>query len=169
MVNLSRKIRLAGIIENSYTDGIGIRFTIFTQGCNHKCLNCQNPETWSFDGGYDVDIDLLISKIKEDPLLDGVTFSGGDPMYQAKECCELAKLIKSETSLNIWCYTGFTFEELIKDNEKMKFMQYIDVLVDGDYQETKRSLSLSFRGSSNQRLIDVRKSLDEKEVILLDI
>ena len=162
-------IKLSGIIEESYTDGIGIRYTIFVQGCAHKCYNCQNPETWDFNSGKFVKIDTLITAIKANPLLDGVTISGGDPMYQPLQIFDLVKRIKQETNLNIWIYTGFTYEECIKNKDMLKILEYTDVLVDGPYKESDRSLQLRFRGSKNQRIIDVQKSLKNNNVsILLD-
>ena len=162
-------IRVAGIIPESYTDGTGIRYTIFVQGCKHGCYNCQNKETWDFNSGTEIDIDKLMEQIEDNPLLDGITFSGGDPMYQPEQCKELAKLIKKKTNLNIWCYTGFDFEELLDNDKQRDFLNYIDVLVDGAYKEELRSLELRFRGSSNQRIIDVNESLNSGEIVLLDI
>lgn len=159
------KIRLAGIVDESFTDGVGIRYTLFTQGCKHKCHNCQNPETWDFNGGQLFDIDRLIEDIKENPLLDGITLSGGDPMYQTQEILELIQKIKSNTSLTVWIYTGFLYEQCIVDKDKLEVLKYTDVLVDGEYDEAKRSLQLKFRGSSNQRIIDVQKSLESGSII----
>lgn len=157
-------IRLAGVIEESYTDGVGIRCTLFTQGCNHKCHNCHNPETWDFKGGKLYDIDKLIEVIKENPMLDGITVSGGDPMYRTAEVLELITKIRERTTLNIWLYTGFTYEECLADTAKLKILQNIDILVDGAFDEKLKSLCLRFRGSSNQRIIDVKKSLETGEV-----
>ncbi len=160
-------INIAGTVNDSITDGDGLRYTIFVQGCKHKCFKCQNPETWSFEKINNVETDKLFKEITSNPILDGITFSGGDPMYQAHECMELAKRIKSETDLNIWCYTGFTYEELIKMDDCKQFLEYIDILVDGPYIDNLRSLSLKFRGSSNQRVIDVQESLKKGKIILL--
>ena len=163
-------IRLAGLIDESITDGPGIRYTIFTQGCNHRCVNCQNKGTWDFSGGKLASIEKVTNDIiKKSSYLDGVTFSGGDPMYQPLECLEIAKAIKANTSLSIWCYTGFMFEEL--KGEQLKFLNYIDVLVDGMYEQEHRNLALKFRGSSNQRIIDIVKTMNNKDrsVVTLDI
>ena len=162
-------LRIAGVVFESYVDGPGVRYTIFTQGCNHKCPGCQNPDTWSFEDGQGVNIDLIFDNIMENPLIDGVTFSGGDPFYQSEVCTKLAKRIKSETNLNIWAYTGFTYEEIIKDTNMLEFLKTIDVLVDGMYIEGKRSLEIKFRGSTNQRIIDVKKSLENEEIMIIDI
>ena len=159
-------IRLAGVVDESFTDGVGIRYTIFTQGCKHKCHNCQNPGTWDFKGGQLFDIDEIIESIKGNPLLDGITLSGGDPMYQTKEVLEIVQKIKSMTSLTIWLYTGFTYEDCLGDKDKLQILKYIDILVDGEYDESKRSLALQFRGSSNQRIIDVQKSLETGKVVI---
>lgn len=159
-------IRLAGIVDESFTDGVGIRYTIFTQGCDHKCHNCQNPETWDFAGGKNYDIDKIIEDIKENPLLDGITLSGGDPMYQTSEVLELAKKIKADTDLNIWLYTGFYYDECVQDKNKLEVLKYIDILVDGVYDEHFKTMNLKFRGSSNQRVIDVKKSLDNNQIVL---
>ena len=166
---MGKVIRIAGIIPESFTDGIGIRYTIFTQGCSHHCHGCQNPETWDFNSGTDTDISDILKDIKDNPLLDGVTFSGGDPIYQAKNCTELAKLIKSNTNLNIWCYTGFKFEDLLSMEDAVEFMKYIDVLVDGEYKESQRCLALPFRGSSNQRIIDIPKTLESNSIVLKNL
>ena len=162
-------IRLAGIVDESFTDGTGIRYTIFTQGCNHACYNCQNPETWNFNKGELYDINDIIADIKSNPMLDGVTLSGGDPMYRTVEVLDLVKRIKEETKLNIWLYTGFTYEECLEDPDKLEILKHIDVLVDGMYDEHMRSLYLRFRGSSNQRIIDVQESLKKHKIkILID-
>ncbi|MBR1453576.1 MAG: anaerobic ribonucleoside-triphosphate reductase activating protein [Lachnospiraceae bacterium] len=161
------EISIAGIVKESFTDGQGIRYAIFVQGCAHKCPGCQNPETWEFSRNNLMTVDELIADIKDDPMLDGVTFSGGDPFYQSVACTELAKRIKTETNLNIWCYTGFKFEELLNNKEYREFLNYIDVLVDGPYVEKLKSLELYFRGSKNQRIIDVKNTLSSGKIIEL--
>ena len=160
-------IKLAGIVPESYTDGIGIRYTIFTQGCKHYCPDCHNPETWDFDSGNIYKISDIIKDIKENPLLDGVTLSGGDPMYRVEETLNLIKAIRENTDLNIWLYTGFSWEECLADEGKKEILENIDVLVDGEYQKACRALHLRFRGSSNQRIIDVQKSLQSNKVVIL--
>lgn len=157
-------LRIAGIVKESYVDGPGIRYTIFTQGCPHHCFKCQNPETWDIDKGTLVDIDKLIEDIQENPLLDGVTLSGGDPLIQ-DETLELVQKLKERTNLNIWCYTGYSYEEVLNNDKFKKILNYIDVLIDGEYVDSLRSLSLLFRGSSNQRLIDIKKSLEQNKII----
>jgi anaerobic ribonucleoside-triphosphate reductase activating protein len=151
-----QKIRLAGITEESVVDGEGIRFTVFTQGCPHRCAGCHNPQTHDFDAGSDYAVDGLFEKIKKNPLLDGITFSGGEPFAQASGCRELAKKVK-DAGLNVWCYTGYTLEQLkekaVSDADVENFLSEIDVLVDGPFIESQRDLLLPFRGSKNQRII----------------
>ena len=163
------EIRLSGIVEESIVDGKGIRFTVFTQGCPHNCKGCHNPQTHDFKGGYLDDTDNLFEKFKEDPILKGMTFSGGEPFMQPKPLTELAKKIHGLKYKDIWCYTGFTFEELLKGNEdRIELLNNIDVLIDGKFVEELKNLELSFRGSENQRIIDVKKSLAENKIILVE-
>ena len=168
------KIRLASpvLMSDSIVDGEGIRAVLWTQGCLHKCPGCQNPQTHSFDDGFLIDIEEIKEQIDALEGQDGITFSGGDPFYQVEECIEIAKYIKSK-KMNIWCYTGFTYETLIKlakDNPKIiEFLKLIDVLVDGPFKEEEKDITLAFRGSRNQRLIDMKKSLKEQEVIELEV
>lgn len=167
------KIRLAvnEIQKDSIVDGKGIRSVIWTQGCIHNCLGCHNPETHSFTEGYLIDVELIKEQIRKIDGQDGITFSGGDPMEQAEACCEIAKYCK-ELGMNVWCYTGYTWESLLKKAKhfpKIKeFLQYIDVLVDGKFELSKKSYDVSFRGSKNQRLIDVPKSILEDKIILFE-
>lgn len=160
------KIRIAGKVNDSIVDGEGLRFTIFTQGCPHHCFNCHNPKTWDFNSGKVIDTSSLIKEIKENPLLDGVTFSGGEPFMQPIPLTELAKEIH-EMKLNVWSFTGFTFEELINKNDKNinEMLKNIDVLIDGEYIDSLRDIGLKFRGSSNQRIIDLKKTLLEKNKV----
>lgn len=137
------------IIKESIVDGEGLRYVIFVQGCPHHCKGCHNPQTWRTDKGHVVTIESLLDDIKKNPLLDGVTFSGGEPMLQSEELTKLAKEIK-KLGLNIWCYTGFEYED-IKESKK-EFLKYIDVLVDGKFIEELKCLG-EYYGSSNQRII----------------
>jgi len=164
------KIRLAADLQtDSIVDGLGIRTVIWTQGCSHNCPNCHNPGTHDFDGGELVDIEDVIEAIEDLSGQDGVTFSGGDPMFQPKQCAYLAKKIH-ELGMNVWAYTGFTFEELLDgSNDILEFLSEIDVLIDGKFDPSKKSLDLQFRGSSNQRIIDVPKSLENHETILFNL
>ena len=163
------KIRLAADLQlDSIVDGEGIRTVIWTQGCSHNCPYCHNPQTHDFKGGEEVNIEDIIQRINHLEGQDGITFSGGDPMFQARQCAVIAKHAK-EIGLNVWAYTGFTFEELIEKNntEIMNFIENIDVIIDGKFDINQKSLDLKFRGSTNQRVIDVKKSLKEKRVVLL--
>ena len=165
------KIRLAANLqEDSIVDGQGIRTVIWTQGCSHNCPFCHNPSTHDFKGGELVDLVDVISALENLSGQDGVTFSGGDPMFQPKACSILAKKVH-ELGMNVWAYTGFTFEELIKSTNKdiLDFLNEIDVLIDGKFEIEKKSMDLEFRGSSNQRIIDVPKSLERKKVVLYNL
>lgn len=145
-------------------DGPGFRTSIYCAGCNHQCPGCHNPQSWSFDGGREMTTEEIMKIIVADPYAN-VTFSGGDPMYQATGFLELAREIHKCTNKDIWCYTGFTFESLI-NLEQRELLEQIDVLVDGPFIEKLRDTDLLFRGSSNQRLIDVQSSLYEGRVVL---
>lgn len=162
-------IRLARDLQpDSIVDGEGIRTVIWTQGCIHNCPFCHNPETHSFDGGTLVDISRIKEVLKEIKGQTGITFSGGDPMAQPKECTEIAKYAK-EIGLNVWCYTGYTYENLLTmGKDYTNFLKYIDVLVDGPFLIKEKSFDVKFRGSKNQRLIDVIKTFNNKEIILYD-
>lgn len=165
------KIRLAADLqEDSIVDGNGIRTVIWTQGCSHNCPSCHNPSTHSFDGGELVDVEDVIERIENLSNQDGITFSGGDPMFQAKACSIIAKKIH-ELGMNVWAYTGFTFEELLDKGNKeiLDFLSNIDVLIDGKFELSKKSLDIKFRGSTNQRVIDVPSSLELHRVVEIDI
>ena len=161
------KLKIADIIAESVVDGKGIRLVVFFQGCKHKCIGCHNPESWSFDLGTEYTIKDLGDKILSGltPLHRGITFSGGDSMFQEEALLQLIKYIKSQkNNFDIWLYTGFTFEEII-DSEVLK---YIDVLVDGRFILEQRDLTLVFRGSKNQRLIDMKKTIKSGEIELFE-
>ena len=166
------KIRLASpvLMPDSIVDGEGIRAVLWTQGCLHKCPGCQNPQTHSFDDGFLIDIEEVKEQIDALEGQDGITFSGGDPFYQVEECIEIAKYIKSK-KMNIWCYTGFDFEKdvmgkMAKNSQTTReLLKYIDVVVDGKFEEDKKDLKLQFRGSSNQRILDVKESLKNGRVV----
>lgn len=167
------KIRLAFPIiqSDSIVDGEGIRSVIWTQGCSHNCKECHNPKTHSFTGGYVLSVDEVKKQIDGLEGQQGITFSGGDPMMQPEACLELAKYSQS-IGFDVWCYTGFTYEELLELGKKKKaileFLGYIDVLVDGRFILEEKSYDVVFRGSKNQRLIDVKKSLESNSVVLID-
>lgn len=164
------KLRIAGTVNDSIVDGTGIRFTIFTQGCPHHCRGCHNPETHDFNGGRVIDTAELLEKIKGNPLLDGVTFSGGEPFMQADALADLAVEIK-KLGLNIITYTGFTFEELFKNRDKNgwgRLLEMSDYLIDGKFEIDKKDWEIKFRGSSNQRYLDCRKSLAEGRAVEIE-
>lgn len=155
-------IRIAGLVPESFVDGEGIRFAIFFQGCKRNCEGCHNPETHSLDGGKLIDTQEIISALKKNSLLDGITLTGGEPFLQIDAATELARAAKN-FGLSVWCYTGYTFEELGGDAQKL--LDNVDVLIDGEFVESLRDLELTFRGSSNQRVIDVKKSREQKKIV----
>ena len=164
---MNNELRIAGTVNDSIVDGPGIRFTIFTQGCPHHCEGCHNPQTHDFEGGTVVCIDELLGKIKANPLLDGVTFSGGEPFCQAHVLAELGREIK-QLGLNIITYTGYEFEKLYAERDKNGWEELLavtDILIDGRFILAQRSLELKFRGSRNQRYIDCQASLREGRAI----
>lgn len=153
------KLRIAGTVNDSIVDGPGLRYAVFTQGCPHDCPGCHNPQTHDFSGGKDIDTSEILAQIRKNPLLDGLTLTGGEPFCQCTACIALAQGAHAH-GLNVWCYSGYTFEELINGKAEWRLLlQNIDMLVDGPFLLEKRSLDCRFRGSSNQRLIDVPKSL----------
>lgn len=163
------KVRIAGVTDESVTDGPGLRLTLFFQGCPHACPGCHNPQTWSFSGGQEFDVDVLISTLYITPLLSGVTFSGGEPFAQAEAAARIAAFVKSR-SLNLWVYTGYVWEKLLTDIEKPGYRELIDfadIIVDGPYKKELRSLTLPYRGSTNQRIIWVKQSLEQNGAAMI--
>ena len=158
-------IRIAGTMNDSIVDGPGLRFTVFTQGCPHHCEGCHNPQTWDFKGGKDVEIAEIVEKMRRNPLLSGVTLSGGEPFMQAEACAEIAEAAHG-MGLNVWTYTGYTWEEIVGRPQFWNLLIETDVLVDGPFVKEQKSLDLLYRGSRNQRLIDVKKSIDAGRVVL---
>ena len=162
-------IRIAGVIRESIVDGPGLRFAVFTQGCAHHCPECHNPETWDFNGGYDCEIEKIIKVMDENPLLDGITLSGGDPLFQPEASYSLASKVK-EKGLNVVVFTGYTYEELMelqsKDPWVEKLLGVTDILIDGRYDKDQRDLTLLFRGSRNQRVIDMNLSREQGRLVL---
>lgn len=162
------KIRLAADLqEDSIVDGEGIRTVIWTQGCPHACKGCHNPQTHDFNGGVEVDVDEVIEILKEIKGQDGITLSGGDPVCQSEACYEISKAAH-EMGLNVWCYTGFTYEAMLRIPSRRKLLEEIDVLVDGKFVLEEKSYDLYFKGSRNQRIIDVQRSLQEERVVLVE-
>jgi len=159
--------RIAGVTTESVVDGAGLRSTIFFQGCPHHCPGCHNPETWQLDGGREVTLIELLMMLKLTPLTTGVTFSGGEPFLQSRNLVFLAAYLK-RLKLNLWVYTGYTWEYLVNDSENDEIqllLDYIDILIDGPFISAKQQMELPFRGSSNQRLIKVRESLATGRVV----
>ena len=172
MADKKDAIRIAGVVRDSIVDGPGLRFTVFCQGCPHHCEGCHNMATHDFSGGYDCEISRILEAIDENPLLDGVTFSGGESMCQPEAFYNLAVQVK-ERGLNIVTYTGFTYEELITMGESnigvKKLMDLTDILVDGRFVLEERDLTLPFRGSANQRLIDMNLTRELGKLTLAEI
>lgn len=167
-----REIRLGGFVRESVVDGIGVRFALFGSGCIHQCPNCHNQDLWDRNFGELFSIRYLIREIQHSRMIDGITCSGGDPFEQAEVfgllCTEVKKM-----GLNVWTYTGYTYEYIMDNLENNKgwkeLINNTDVLVDGPFVEGEKSLELAFRGSKNQRLIDVKQSLLQGEVVTLDL
>lgn len=158
------EIRISGIERESIVDGDGIRYVIFTQGCPHHCPGCHNPQTHSFDAGKLINTDELLADIsKRKDYIDGITLSGGEPFCQSDQCSVIAEQAR-KMGLTVWCYTGYLFEELYGRNDRL--LNHIDILVDGPFIQQKRSLALQFRGSTNQRLIDIPASLEAGVAVL---
>lgn len=165
---MNKNIRLSGILYESLANGPGIRRVFFSQGCKHNCPECFNPETHDFNGGFLWDMDELIEDVKSNPMIKGVTFSGGDPLEQSDKFAYMAKSFKA-LGLNVWSYTGYTFEYIWENLQSHPYwkelMENIDVLVDGRFEVDKMQEGLKYRGSSNQRLIDVQRSLKERKAV----
>ncbi len=162
-------MRINGIVNDSIVDGPGLRLAVFTQGCIHNCEDCHNPQTHDFNGGYDMSVDEIMNKFLENPLLSGITLTGGDPLEQPAECLEIAKRVK-KLNKSVWVYTGYTIEELYDKNDEVinELLNNIDVLVDGEFVKAEKSLELKFKGSKNQRLIDMNKSSKDNIVLWKD-
>jgi len=141
-------------------DGPGLRTSIYCAGCAHHCEGCHNPQSWDFGGGREMEVEELVGLVKADEF-SNVTFSGGDPFYQAEAFTELARRIKQETRKTIWCYTGFTIEEIRENPTMAAMLDYIDVLVDGPFVLALRDTTLHFRGSSNQRIIHLHEEAED--------
>ena len=164
------KLRIAGTVNDSITDGPGLRHTVFVQGCPHTCKGCHNPQTHDFAGGKEVDIKQLLDEGLQNPLLCGVTFSGGEPMCQARALAELARLFRENGVDDIACYTGYLVEDLLagKVDGADELMKELDVLVDGPFVQAQRCYDAKFKGSSNQRVIDVQATLRVGKPVICD-
>ncbi|SFQ03877.1 ribonucleoside-triphosphate reductase class III activase subunit [Oscillibacter sp. PC13] len=162
-------MRIAGIVQDSIVDGPGLRFTVFLQGCHRSCLGCQNPQTHDPNGGVEIPVSELVAEMRSNPLTDGLTLSGGEPFEQPAEALLLAKAAH-ESGLNVWCWTGSLFEDLLDKGIPVQqaLLRELDVLVDGPFLLKERTLSLPWRGSRNQRVIRVQESLEQGTVVLLE-
>ena len=154
---MSNRLYIMDIIDGTVVDGPGFRLSVYCAGCSHRCQGCHNPQSWEMANGKEMDVEEILQAVKDSPW--NVTFSGGDPFFQAEGFAELARRIKAETSKTIWCYTGYTLEALKEENDpwKMELLRNIDVLVDGPFIQGLRDEQLRFRGSSNQRIIEIER------------
>jgi len=166
------KVQIAGVAQESVTDGPGVRSVIFFQGCPHACPGCHNPQTWDPAGGREYDCETLLKTLVLTPLLSGVTLSGGEPFLQAEAAARIAKFVKSggisSLRMNVWVYTGFVWEQLLRDADKPGYRSLIslaDAIVDGPYRKDLRDLSLPYRGSSNQRILLPGLSLEQGRAV----
>lgn len=164
-MNNPETLRVVRILEGTSVDGPGLRTSIYFAGCAHRCPGCHNEHTWDFAAGRDMTVGEIMATVAYNGF--PVTFSGGDPLYQAGRLVPLARAIRS-LGLGIWCYTGFTYEELAADPQYSELLALIDVLVDGPYVGALRDTSLLFRGSSNQRLIDLNRTREAGHVVLYE-
>ncbi len=161
------EIRLYGTVNDSIVDGPGLRYSIFTQGCHHHCFGCHNPDSHDINGGYIEDTNKIVKEILDNPLLDGITLSGGEPMLQPLPLIDIIQQVKP---LHIMIYSGYTYEEILQLGDKQKqLLSLCDTLVDGRFDMSKRSLELLYKGSFNQRIINIQESLKNNTVILQNI
>ncbi|MBO6102501.1 MAG: anaerobic ribonucleoside-triphosphate reductase activating protein [Opitutales bacterium] len=150
------ELRVINVYPETVSDGFGIRFSVYFAGCSHHCPGCHNPQSWNPHAGELLDGDLserILSQMEANPLLDGVTFSGGDPLFNPEEFLKFLKRVKERTGLNVWCYTGYVYENLLNDPKREPCLHFIDVLVDGPFKKELLEPRLYFRGSKNQRII----------------
>lgn len=161
-----KTLRVFGIVSDSIVDGPGLRLSVFTQGCPHGCPGCHNPQSHDPAGGYDIAIEEIIAKVKKNPLLAGITLSGGEPLEQAEACLCLVHALPK--GLTVWLYSGWTYEEIMQGGNEsaIALVHACDVFVDGRFIETERSLELRFCGSRNQRLIDIKKTRESGGLVL---
>ena len=161
-------ISILEIVEDTTVDGPGFRTSVYSSGCPHRCPGCHNPQSWEIDNGHPAETEEILKIILADPFAD-VTFTGGDPMFQPQGFAELAQAIRENSTKNIWCYTGYRFEDLLQNPAQKALLEQIDVLVDGRFIDALKDDELRFRGSSNQRIINVPASLEKGETVVMDI
>lgn len=161
------ELAILDIVEDTVVDGPGFRTTVYASGCPHRCPGCHNPQSWDLSAGHVVSVEVVADKLLGNPFAN-ITFSGGDPLMQVEAFTQLAKRIKAESGKNIWCYTGYCYEEICKSSRLSMILPYIDVLVDGRFKQELRDTGLLFRGSSNQRLVDIRRSAAAGRVCLFE-
>lgn len=167
-IDLNSHILVSGIMHSSSVDGTGFRDVLFVSYCPHHCDGCHNPETWDKKNGRLMTVRSVYEELTQSDITN-ITFSGGEPFEQARELAFLAKYIKMHHRKNFWVYSGYTFEQIIADPEKKVLLDECDVLVDGRFEKENRELNMRFRGSLNQRIIDIKKSLEKGEAVLLDL
>lgn len=162
-----KPLRLSGLTPESIVDGPGLRYVIFTQGCPHRCPGCHNPASHDPDGGQELPVEEVARQLLSNPLTDGLTLSGGEPFAQPESCLQLAQLAHAHR-LTVWTYTGYTLDHLLAQGTpaQLTLLRETDVLVDGPFLQSQRTLSLPFRGSANQRLIQIPASLQSGAAVL---
>lgn len=168
MQNKAMTIRLYGTADDSIVDGVGLRYAVFTQGCPHRCVGCHNPESQTMDGGTTTTIDALEQQILDNKLIQGVTLSGGEPFTQCEACLELAKRLKQH-GYDLWIYSGYTFDQLMQgtpDPLAPQLLQQCNVLVDGPFVQSLHDHELKWKGSSNQRVIDLGQTFEQDKIVL---
>jgi anaerobic ribonucleoside-triphosphate reductase activating protein len=161
------KVKISGVVKESIVDGPGIRFVVFAQGCKHRCPECHNPQTHDFNGGNLVEADNIVENILNSNHIDGVTFSGGDPFFQAEEFEYIARKLKKK-NVHILAYSGYLYEQIVSDEKMKKLLENVDVLVDGPFIKEAKTYKLAFRGSKNQRIINVKASMKKNQVVTID-
>lgn len=166
-LSTNNTIRILAIKYGTSVDGIGLRTSLYCAGCENRCPGCHNPQSWDENGGEERTVEELFRLIEEADM--NVTFTGGDPMLHLEGFTALARMIKQRTDKTLWCYTGYRFEDLLQHPERRALLELCDVLVDSPFILAERDLSLPFRGSRNQRVIDVQPSLEKREIILKDV
>lgn len=165
--NGGETIRVLDIVYGTSVDGVGLRTSVYCAGCENRCEGCHNPQSWDAEGGCEMTVGEIFDLVVEADM--NVTFSGGDPMLRPQGFATLARMIKERTDKTIWCYTGYLFEDVVRNTARRALLENVDVLVDGRFVLAERDLTLRFRGSRNQRIIDVRRSLDEGRAVLAEL